>query len=213
MVKLYVQNKPLFLVDKIDKEVEEYIHRPATIFIDELNVSAVNTMLQQLEQAEFYAGVFQHNNLARLLDAFKTKLYVIEAAGGLVYTKQKDVLLIFRKGKWDLPKGKLDEGEDLETCALREIKEETGADFLQLEKPLQVTYHTYYEGEKHILKESHWFLVKTKKRSVLKPQVEEDIEKCEWVPFDKLPSYTNNMHASIIDVTTHAMKIFGEGNK
>ena len=207
MVKIYVHNKPLFLVDNITAEVDEYVHRPNTLFIDELDSAAVRTMLQQLEKAAFYAGVFLHSNLEELIEAFKSKFTVIQAAGGLVYTKTNDILLIFRKGKWDLPKGKLDDGEDMENCALREIKEETGVDNLQIEKPLQVTYHTYYENARHILKESHWFLVKAKRRSALTPQTEEDIEKCEWVLLENLPTYTSNMHASIIDVTTTACKL------
>ena len=207
MVKIYVKNKPLFLVDSISEEVAEYIHRPDTIFIDELNPSAVKTLLQQLEQEDFYGGVFLHSNLDELLKAFKSILTVIPAAGGLTYTKEKELLLIFRKGKWDLPKGKLDDGEDLHTCALREIKEETGAGYLQLEGPLKVTYHTYYERGLHILKESHWFLVRAKRRSSLKPQTEEDIEKCEWVPLAKVPAYIDHMHASLIDVMQMALTL------
>jgi hypothetical protein len=71
MHKIYIQNKPLFLVDKVDKEVDDYLHRQDTMFIDELNSSSVKTMLQQLENPEYYAGVFLHNNLNELLDAFK----------------------------------------------------------------------------------------------------------------------------------------------
>ena len=63
MVKIYIQNKPLLLVDKIDRETEDYLHRPDTIFIDELNPSAVKTMLHELEQSKFYTGVFLHANV------------------------------------------------------------------------------------------------------------------------------------------------------
>ena len=200
MLKIFVQNKPLFLVDKIEPEIEDYLHRPSTIFIDELNAPAVKTMLYELEQPEYYAGILQHNNIDEILKEIKSHLTVMVAAGGLVRTKTNDLLLIFRKGKWDLPKGKLDEGENLESCALREIEEETGATSLQIQKPLTITYHTYYEKEKHILKESHWYSVNTEKKSLLKPQTEEDIEKCVWATPDQIPTYMNNMHASIIDV-------------
>ena len=207
MVKIYVRNKPLFLVSQTTKEIDDFIHRPETIFIDELNAPAVRTMLQELGRDEFYQGVFLHQNTAAVLDEFKQQLTVIQAAGGLVYTENQEILLIFRRGKWDMPKGKLDEGEDLETCAVREISEETGLKNLTLEKPLQVTYHTYFEGEKHILKESHWYLVKCNTKEEFAPQLEEDIEKCEWVPHNKLDSYRTNMHASIIDVLDTALGI------
>lgn len=207
MYKIFVQNKPLYLIDNVNKEVEVYLHRQDTIFIDELNSNAINTMVQQLETPDFYAGVFQYPDLNKLIKAFKSHFTVLVAAGGFVHIKNREALLIFRKGKWDLPKGKLDEGESIETCAVREIKEETGAGYLKLEKPLKITYHTYYEQEKHILKESHWFLIKASRKSILKPQTEEDIERCEWVPFEKLPGYMNNMHASIIDVVNSAIEM------
>ena len=105
MVKIYVQNKPLFLVDTIDKETEDYLHRPETIFIDELNHSAVKTMLYELEQPEFYQGVFLHTDVDELLAAFKEHLNVIVAAGGLVYTVDKDLLLI--PGQLSPPHGHL----------------------------------------------------------------------------------------------------------
>ena len=200
MVKIYVQNKPLFLVDTLNSEMEDYLHRPTTIFIDELSLAAVKTMLHELEQQEFYYGVMRHHNLTELLEAFKTQLEVIQAAGGLVYTDKGEILLIHRLGRWDLPKGKLDEGETLEVCALREIKEETGADHLSLEKPLQVTYHTYHQNERQILKESHWYLVKAARKSPLTPQSNEDIAECLWVPMDEIQPYVDGAFASVADV-------------
>lgn len=211
MIKIFVQNKPLYLIDRPNPEVEEYLHRQTTIFIDELNTPAVKTMLQQLEQPDYYAGVLLYPDVSAALEAFKSHLTVIIAAGGLVKTPVNELLLIFRKGKWDLPKGKLDEGESMEECALREIEEETGAKKLLIEKPLQVTYHTYYENETHILKESHWYLIKGKVKSKLKPQTEEDIEQCEWVPLEKVSAYTDNMHASIVDVIKNAQEYISKG--
>jgi 8-oxo-dGTP pyrophosphatase MutT (NUDIX family) len=206
MVKLYVHNKPLFLVEKIQPEIEEYLHRRTTIFIDELNLPAVKTILQELSKPEIYAGVLLHPNTSEALQLLKEQFIVITAAGGLVKTKNEEVLLIFRRGKWDLPKGKLDEGEDIEACAVREIEEETGLQTMKIDDQLLVTYHSYHEGEEHILKESHWYLMTTDSASILKPQTEEDIEKCEWVAIKDLPLYVTNMHASIVDVLEKALE-------
>ncbi|MDQ6610451.1 MAG: NUDIX domain-containing protein [Bacteroidota bacterium] len=200
MYKIYIQNKPLFLIDKPGTLVKDYIHRPEVLFLDEPNFAAISTTIQQLEDQKIPAAILQHHNLAELLFVVKSHFTVIVAAGGLVHTKENELLLIFRKGKWDLPKGKLDEDENLEKCAIREIKEETGALDLTIINLLQNTYHTYYENEKHILKETYWFLISTNKRSPLQPQTEEDIEKCEWVKLGALSDHMNNMHASIIDV-------------
>ncbi|MDQ3278400.1 MAG: NUDIX domain-containing protein [Bacteroidota bacterium] len=200
MVKIYIQNKPLFLVDSINSEIEDYLHRPNTIFIDELSPAAVKTMLYEMEQPEFYYGVFKHNDVEALLQAFKSHLLVVKAAGGLVYTNEQESLLIHRLGHWDLPKGKLDEGETLEECALREIKEETGADNLQVEKPLLITYHTYRQDGKHILKESHWYLVKTTQKTALTPQTNENIAQAIWVPLQEIALYIGGAYASVADV-------------
>lgn len=199
-MKIYIQNKPLYLVDKLNPEIEEYLHRPDTIFIDELNTAAVKTALQEMEHPQFYQGIFLHPDPIRVLEAFKAQMIVIVAAGGLVYTPDNQLLLIHRLGHWDLPKGKLDKGETLEECALREIGEETGAQNLTLEQPLLTTYHTYYERGKNSLKESHWFLVKAPAKVVLTPQASEDIAQCVWVPLQDLPSYATGVYPSVVDV-------------
>lgn len=207
MVTIYVQNKPIYLVNSVGKEVEDYLHRPTTLFLDELNPAAVRTMLQEMEDPRFYHGVFQHADLSALLNAFKAELNVIQAAGGLVYTPQNDLLLIHRLGRWDLPKGKLDEGETLEECALREIGEETGASLLSMEKPLAVTYHTYHQKGKNNLKESHWYLVKSGEKTPLSPQTEEQIAECIWVSLEAIAPYIDGAFPSIADVLKRGVEV------
>ncbi|PCJ64137.1 MAG: NUDIX hydrolase [Bacteroidetes bacterium] len=108
------------------------------------------------------------------------------AAGGIVENKQGKILLMKRLGKWDLPKGKLDKGETIEECALREIEEETGASELSVESSFAETYHTYYRNEKWIIKHTHWYIVACADSSKLSPQFEEDIEQVAWVDFDTI---------------------------
>lgn len=205
--KIYFNNKPLFLVSQITKAIEELLHHDDTVFIDEFNTHTVKAMIHEMEASKIHAGVFLHNDIDAVLQSFKKKLFLIEAAGGLVHTNDDDLLLIFRRGKWDLPKGKLDEKENLEACAVREIKEETGVENIQTEQPLCITYHTYHQDGRHILKESHWFLMKAFKQTVFVPQVEEDIERCEWVAIKNLTPYMENTHASILDVINAGITI------
>lgn len=116
----------------------------------------------------------------------------ITAAGGVVVdTLDKDsdhkVLLIHRRGVWDLPKGKLEEGESIEECAIREVSEEVG---LKTEPtvvaPLIQTYHEYERSNIRYGKTTHWYLMKLNSNNFeFIPQKEEGIEKVEWVPLER----------------------------
>lgn len=201
MYRIYFNNKPLYLVSQVSKEIEEYLHHDDTVFIDDFNSHTVKAMIHEMESPKIARGVFLYEEPDAVLKALKKKLTLIIAAGGFVHTADNHVLLILRKGKWDLPKGKLDDNEDLEHCAIREIEEETGIQ-ATVQQPLCITYHTYHQFGKHILKESHWYLMQAEKGENFLPQLEEDIEKCEWVAIDVLDFYLTNTHASIVDVAT-----------
>jgi 8-oxo-dGTP pyrophosphatase MutT (NUDIX family) len=207
---IYFTNKPLHITSEITKELEELLHHEETVLIDEFNLHTVKAMIHEMEASQIRAGVFLHEDVDAVLKAFKKRLLVIQAAGGVVHTKKDEFLLIFRRGKWDLPKGKLDANEEIEACAIREVEEETGLVSVKIEKPLCITYHTYHQDGRHILKESHWFLMTSQKQSNLIPQLEEDIEKCEWVPVSNLAPYMENTHASILHVVNAAVKTLHE---
>ena len=134
------------------------------------------------------------------IESFGKNYKLIKAAGGVVTNENNRVLLIFRRGKWDLPKGKLEDNEPVEMCADREIKEETGLTKLQLQKPLIVTYHTYTEKGKSVLKETHWFLFAASGNEKLNPQTDEDIVKADWIAREDLPMFVDNTYQLIRDV-------------
>jgi 8-oxo-dGTP pyrophosphatase MutT (NUDIX family) len=198
--KIYFQGKPLFITDELTPEIDEYLHHEETIFIDEFNLHTIKTMIHELDSEKILRGVFLHQDVQAVVDAFKKKLQLIQAAGGLVVSPDDHILMIHRKGKWDLPKGKLDPGEDMEHCAIREVKEETGIQNISIDHFLCLTFHTYEEHRKKILKESHWYLMKAESKETLQPQVEEDISECSWVHFNEIDEHLNNTHASIKDV-------------
>ncbi len=126
----------------------------------------------------------------------------IIAAGGLVINEKKELLMIFRRGKWDLPKGKLDKGERPEECALREVKEETGIMNLELGNSAGLTYHKYFDTHLHkdVLKETHWFAMKANSSAKLIPQAEEDIEQIVWADENKLKECLKNTYPNIIEI-------------
>ncbi len=155
--KIYFNNKPLFLCDEFNEEINALVHHDDSIFIDEYSNAAVNSMIHEMRLEKVHAGIFYHRELSKLRNAFWKKFMVIQAAGGLVVNEDKQILLMNRRQKWDLPKGKLDAGETMEQCAVREVKEETGLKAVKLKKFLLTTYHTYDESGHHLLKESHWY--------------------------------------------------------
>jgi 8-oxo-dGTP pyrophosphatase MutT (NUDIX family) len=125
---------------------------------------------------------------------------LIQAGGGLVENEKREILFIFRRGKWDLPKGKLDQGETLEQCALREVEEETGVGQLELIRFLLITEHEYEDRGKLILKESHWWLMKSTGDQPLIPQMEEDITDIRWIDPADFNIVKQNTYPAILEV-------------
>ncbi len=121
----------------------------------------------------------------------------IDAAGGLVENGNGDFLMIKRKGFWDLPKGKIEVGENDEEGALREVEEETGLVGMHIEKHLVDTFHTYELKGEWVLKRSTWFLMKCEGAPSLVPQEEEEIEKVQWCSREKLESRLPKSYATI----------------
>lgn len=199
-IKIYFGNKPLFLCDEIIPEIAPLLHHNDAVFIDEFDSHTVKTMLHEMQQEKVHAGVFLHTDFEELKKAFYKKFEIIQAGGGLVQTENDEVLLIHRRGKWDLPKGKLDKGETIEACAIREVEEETGLRNITLISPLMITYHTYYEGTRHILKESYWYNMQVSGHQQLVPQTEEDIHAIQWVFKTDLAPYAADSFPSVADV-------------
>lgn len=198
--KIYFDDKPLFLCDAIEPIIEPYMHHDDAVFIDELNLHTVKAMIHEMQQEKVHAGVFLHADLEELQKAFFKKFTLIQAGGGLVLNDHNECLMIFRRGKWDLPKGKLDDGETIEECAIREVMEETGLQNAILQSPLVITYHTYHQGSKFVLKESHWYTMKAPGKQALVPQTTEDIHEIKWVKTEDLNTYKKDSFPSIVDV-------------
>ena len=133
-------------------------------------------------------------------ESFCANYVLIEAAGGLVYNDRNQLLMIFRHGKWDLPKGKLEVGENIEQCAIREVEEECGVSGLIITKQLQETYHTYEINEQKILKRTYWFEMESSFKGDLEPQTEEGITKVVWVDKQDIAEKLENSYGNIIEL-------------
>lgn len=124
---------------------------------------------------------------------------LVEGAGGIVFSEGRKVLLIYRNGAWDLPKGKIETGEPTEIAAVREVQEETGLKNVRIVKPMHVTHHVYIDKENPVLKKVYWFEMSTENEPVLIPQREEGIEKAQWVSLADLPYLLKNSYQTIQD--------------
>jgi 8-oxo-dGTP pyrophosphatase MutT (NUDIX family) len=203
-IKIYFNDKPLFLCDRMTDEISLYAHHDDAVLIDEFSPAAVNSMIHEMRQQKVHAGILIHEDLEALKKAVFKKFVVARAGGGLVVNGQGQYLFMLRREKWDLPKGHLDPGETLEQCAIREVGEETGLTQVRLEDALLVTWHTYDENGKHILKETHWFRMTAADSQPVAPQQEEDITALKWVRPEEMGALLKNTFPSIIDVVKTA---------
>lgn len=103
----------------------------------------------------------------------------VTAAGGYVACSVRDdvaVLLIYRRGVWDVPKGTLDPGEDVASCARREVCEEVGISEVHLLRELGTTRHGYIDGDTYAVKTTYWYLMRTPERTFT-PERQEGIRR------------------------------------
>ena len=199
-INIYFGEKPVILCDEIDKDINEILHHPDAVFVDEISPRAMKSMLHEIKKEEFHAGVIWHTDLEKLKETFFKNFKVIEAAGGIVQNDKKEILFINRLEKWDLPKGKIENGEKEEDCAVREVTEETGVEGLHLKKKIGITYHAYDEFGKHFLKISHWYHMTCSSKQNLVPQTEEHITEIKWVKTSEIAEPVKNTYPSIKNI-------------
>lgn len=136
----------------------------------------------------------------------------IKAAGGIVVNPNNEILMILRRGYWDLPKGKLDPNETIETCALREVMEETGMQNLKIKELLLTTKHQYHDPylNETVEKTTYWYKMTTSILQEGAPQTEEDIEAVAWVKMDALAPYLDKTYDTIKEVIAAFMNSMHE---
>tara|TARA_X000000950_G_C13667288_1_gene558430 strand:- start:20 stop:667 length:648 start_codon:yes stop_codon:yes gene_type:complete len=172
-----------------------YIGKPRTL----LNYA---DMLEKGSPKVTSVDIVSHD-LEKLWEDFRSHYKWVPAAGGLVRNVNRDeFLFIFRRGFWDLPKGKIDVGEDAPAAALREVEEETGVSDLELLRELPTTFHTYRNRkERRVLKPTYWFEMSTKQDELV-PETDEDIELAVWKSKAAIIKAKEPMYSSLIQLIT-----------
>lgn len=116
----------------------------------------------------------------------------ITAAGGYVLRGSSDdpeLLLIYRRGVWDLPKGTVEAGETPVEAARREVREEVGLEAVRVLEDLGRTVHGYYRDERYWVKTTFWYAM-TPEAGTLRPEREENIERVVWTAW---PAVANRL--------------------
>jgi 8-oxo-dGTP pyrophosphatase MutT (NUDIX family) len=197
MIKIFSPNKIIYLISskptvKLNKN---------SIFIeiqskDELRLKYFE-VINKKDLNEIY---FYNSSLENLFTFFADQFRLIDAAGGLVKNDDGKWLFIFRNGKWDLPKGKIEKGEAVKKAAIREVEEECGIGKLKIINELPSTYHTYFMNGQEILKRTYWFEMFSDDNNTLTPQIEEGITEVKWIATKDLKQVYDNTFESVKEV-------------
>ena len=214
-MKIFINDIPVRIIDKSEaRDPEEYNLiidgsrekiKPKKLIDDVLikvaSPEKVEELLQLMTDNKFKevdSITFTSSDHKEMIRFIKTKFKVVQAAGGLV-DKEGKTLLIYRQGKWDLPKGKLDKKEKKTDCAVREVEEETGVK-VALGQKIGTSWHTYMRNKKYVLKKTHWYAMDCLDDSAMGPQAEEGIKDVRWVTLTELRSALYDSYRSIRNV-------------
>ena len=135
MYEIFLDEKSIILTN-----VRENIENVKCFPIKDVTLDVI---LEELNRKEVEKIYLYHPKEEKLMKKFKQLIPTIKAGGGIVYNQEGKVLMIKRNGKWDLPKGKKEKGENIATCALREVEEETGVKKLLIQRFRMITYHIF----------------------------------------------------------------------
>ena len=194
MYRIYINEAVLIIAESVPNPAKEY----------------QQIELEHFDFLDFYKCVVSESRVSdyliltkdvnQVFEKIKTSLKVIEAAGGLVKNEEGDYLFIFRRGKWDLPKGKIEIGENVKDAAIREVEEECGIKVKQIGRIVCKTYHVYELRGELIFKETTWYHMSAVNQFNLIPQTEEGITDVCWLLVKDLDLVKQNTYPSIREV-------------
>lgn len=201
---IYYNDKPLILTTDLEGYISSNPRAENYSFYDGAILRSFTQAIQQLDRPGTTGAIIEDVSEHALLSQLYAMYIRIDAGGGLVYNELGELLMIFRKGKWDLPKGKLDHGETISECALREVQEETGLTHLVLGTKICDTYHIYAEKGKQIIKVTAWYKMAGMAGDKLSPQKEENILEARWVSPQDLPPLAAKSYYAIRELLDSA---------
>ena len=204
MYKIYINGTPLYLVSSEEVKSFDASDEKKIVLRHAGKKKFLVNIVHQLETSDRFDRIVVFDaDLQRLWTDFQKIYKLVTAAGGVVFNPEGKVLMIHRRGSWDLPKGKMDPGETPPETAVREVQEETGLRQITLGPHLLDTWHTYEMKGKRVLKTTHWYQMQTTDNQLV-PQTEEDIEQAVWADLDAFLAAPNDVYGNILDVLKKA---------
>ncbi len=195
MYTIFINDRPFIITADRDYLINDrsLLH----YYSDDL--AAITKMSLDFLNSNKSKGLVLHaSNEVKAFETFSSNYIIVEAAGGVVENELSQLLMIYRKGRWDLPKGRIEKEETEALAARREVMEECGLVNVELRSKLTTTYHTFFMPQRNVLKISHWYNMFCPSTDKLKPQTEEDITEIKWyvkslLDVKKLDTY-NSIH-------------------
>ena len=201
MHKIYFEKRCIIICEPSEQALAD----PNSVEFHFGETISIHSLVAMFEASESLSRIYiPTDNTEWMYRRVCAEFREVDAAGGLVSNRRRDYLLISRNGLWDLPKGHREEGEDIEVTALREVREETGVEQLELGSLICITDHCYLRGGVWHLKHTWWYNMLYTDPVDLTPQREEDITKAAWVAKSSLPPFLKNTYPSIIEVFREA---------
>ena len=170
MYKVFINKLSIILTSK-----NKYLNKKTTFLLVSISLDEILKKVRKHKKIFLY-----HPEKSDLLKVFKSKIKLIFASGGIVSNENNQILFIYKRNKWDLPKGKAEKGETIRETAIREVMEETGIEDLKIDKYFSNTFHIVRNKGKYFLKETSWFLMSSNFKGKLKPQIKEGIKSVKW---------------------------------
>jgi 8-oxo-dGTP pyrophosphatase MutT (NUDIX family) len=197
MYKVFFNDRTVYFGDNFSRA----FMKNKGLFYKYSNLQELDELLNVFSKVSYIENLYIfHEDMLMLIEEFKACFTSIEAGGGVVFNSRGEFLTIKRHGIWDLPKGKLEKGEDFAMAALREVEEETGLKSLEITHPVISTYHTYSLKKQRILKKTRWFEMKYQGSADPVLQSEEGITEYRWTRPGETDFIRQNTYKSIMDV-------------
>src|SRR5690606_5658315 len=174
--KIYMNESQLILADFVPKKLSIV----QTIGLQDIDLEKLfQASKNKVSKNTTY--LYIHPDAESTFRSILQKHTIIKAAGGVVKNGDGKYLFIHRLGKWDLPKGKVEDNEKMREAAVREVEEECGIQIHYLGPKLETTDHKYHVRGRYVVKQGGGYEMGVNKSPTVGREREEDITGARWL--------------------------------